>query len=498
MHGRVRSIHASRCIDNDQICPAPSTRQNLLSALPEPVPDPTPSLVSTPTVDIDQKRENMKLKISAVLVAGCFIGTSAIAADLMDVYREAQAQDPVYSSARFAFDASKEIVPQARATNFLPSLSLSTSYNRNHRQTEGFPAADFNTHGYTLSLTQPLFRMQNWISYGQAGLQAKQSEAVFADAAQSLIVRTAQAYFDVLLARDNVALSGAQKTAINEQLAQAKRNFEVGTSTITDTYEAQAKYDLAVAKEISDLNDLEIKRQALQQLVNKMPAALAPLRTNPMLTLPMPSDMDLWVKAAEEASPVIAQSRLASDIAVKEVDRNKAGHLPTLDLGGSYGSSSQPFTTSSGSVGSSFDTKSAGIGLTLTIPLYQGGGTQSRVRQSLSNRDKANADLENTKRTVAQSVRQNYLGVTNGVAQVKALEAALVSNKSSLDATVLGKEVGVRTNVDVLNAQQQLFQAQRDLQQARYTTIMSQLRLKSAAGRLVEEDLAEVNRMLDR
>ncbi len=440
----------------------------------------------------------MKLKISAVIVAGCFSGSSAIAADLMDVYREAQAQDPVYSSARFAFDASKEIVPQARATNFLPSLSLSTTYSRNHRQTEGFASTDFNSNGYTLSLTQPLFRMQNWISFGQAGLQAKQSEAVFADAAQSLIVRTAQAYFDVLLARDNVALSGAQKTAINEQLAQAKRNFEVGTSTITDTYEAQAKYDLAVAKEISDLNDLEIKRQALQQLVNKMPATLAPLRANPMLTLPMPSDMDLWVKAAEEASPVIAQSRLANDIAVKEVDRNRAGHLPTLDLGGTYGSSSQPFTTSSGSVGASFETKSAGIGLTLTIPLYQGGGTQSRVRQSLSNRDKANADLENTKRIVAQSVRQNYLGVTNGVAQVKALEAALVSNKSSLDATVLGKEVGVRTNVDVLNAQQQLFQAQRDLQQARYTTIMSQLRLKSAAGRLVEEDLAEVNRMLDR
>ena len=481
-------------IDHDQNYPQPSTRQNLLSALPEP----RFSLVSTPTVEIDQKRENMKLKISAALVVGCFIGTSANAADLMDVYREAQAQDPVYSSARFAFDASKEIVPQSRATNFLPSLSLSTSYNRNHRQTEGFPATDFNTNGYTLSLTQPLFRMQNWISYGQAGLQARQSEAVFADAAQSLIVRTAQAYFDVLLARDNVALSGAQKTAINEQLAQAKRNFEVGTSTITDTYEAQAKFDLAVAKEISDLNDLEIKRQALQQLVNKMPATLAPLRANPTLTLPMPSDMDLWVKAAEEASPVIAQSRLASDIAVKEVDRNKAGHLPTLDLGGSYGSSTQPFTTSSGSVGPSFDTKSAGIGLTLTIPLYQGGGTQSRVRQSLSNRDKANADFENTKRTVAQSVRQNYLGVTNGVAQVKALEAALVSNKSSLDATVLGKEVGVRTNVDVLNAQQQLFQAQRDLQQSRYNTIMSQLRLKSAAGRLVEEDLAEVNRMLQR
>ena len=415
-----------------------------------------------------------------------------MAADLMDIYRDAQAQDPVYSSARFAFDASKEIVPQARATSFLPSLGLSATYNRNHRQTQGFPSADFNTNGYTVSLTQPLFRMQNWIAYGQA----RQAEAIFADAAQSLIVRTAQAYFDVLLAQDNVALSGAQKTAINEQLAQAKRNFEVGTSTITDTYEAQAKYDLGVAKEISDLNDLEIKRQALQQLVNKMPATLAPLRANPMLTLPTPSDMDQWVKASEEASPVIAQLRLAYDIAVKEIDRNRAGHLPTLDLGGSYANNSQPFTTSSGNVGQSFDTKSTVLGLTLTIPLFQGGGTQSRVRQSLSNREKAGADLENTKRTVAQSVRQNYLGVTNGVAQVKALEAALVSNKSSLDATVLGKEVGVRTNVDVLNAQQQLFQAQRDLQQARYNTILSQLRLKSAAGRLVEEDLAEVNRML--
>ena len=229
-----------------------------------------------------------------------------------------------------------------------------------------------------------------------------------------------------------------------------------------------------------------------------MPATLTPLRANPTLTLPTPGDMDQWVKAAEEASPVIAQLRLAYDIAVKEIDRNRAGHLPTLDLGGSYANNSQPFTTSSGNVGSSFDTKSAGLGLTLTIPLYQGGGTQSRVRQSLSNREKAGADLENTKRTVAQSVRQNYLGVTNGVAQVKALEAALVSNKSSLDATVLGKEVGVRTNVDVLNAQQQLFQAQRDLQQARYNTILSQLRLKSAAGRLTEEDLAEVNRMLAR
>ena len=441
----------------------------------------------------------MKIRSSVTRIAPLFValvtGTPVLAADLLDIYRDALSRDPVYASARYSYDAGKEVLPQARA-GVLPSISLAAGMNRNHRATEGFSNLDYNAHSYTLSLSQPLFRMQNWIAVGQAGLQVKQSEAVFADASQNLIVRTAQAYFDVLLAQDNVSLSGAQKTAISEQLAQAKRNFEVGTATITDTYEAQAKYDLGVAKEISDLNDQEIKKQALQQLIGKMPASLATLRDNPGLALPQPSEMEQWVKAAEEASPVIAQLRLAYEIAAKEVSRTKGGHLPTLDLTGSYSNGNTPLTTATGSLGTLIDSKTALIGLSLNIPLYQGGGTQSRIRQALSNRDRAEQDLENSKRTVAQNVRQNYLGVTNGVAQVKALEAALVSNKSSLDATVLGKEVGVRTNVDVLNAQQQLFQAQRDLQQARYNTILSQLRLKSAAGRLKEDDLAEVNRLL--
>jgi outer membrane protein len=433
----------------------------------------------------------MKLKSSVVLIAAMLSSSPLLAADLMDVYRDALSQDPVYASARYTYEAGKEVLPQARA-GVLPSLGFEAGMNRNNRKTEGIPDLDYNGHSYTVRLSQPLFRLQNWIAVDQADLQVKQSEAVFADASQNLIVRTAQAYFDVLLAQDNVSLSGAQKKAISEQLAQAKRNFEVGTATITDTYEAQAKYDLAVAKEISDLNDLEIKKRALQQLIGKMPASLAPLRDNPGLATPQPSEMEQWVSAAEEASPTIAQLRLAYEIARKDVDRNKAGHMPTLDLTGNYNNSNSP----TGIGNSTLDTRSATIGFSLSIPLYSGGGTQSRIRQSLSNRDRAQQDLENTKRTVSQSVRQNYLGVTNGVLQVKALEAALVSNKSSLDATVLGKEVGVRTNVDVLNAQQQLFQAQRDLQQARYNTILSQLRLKSAAGRLKEDDLVEVNLML--
>ena len=442
----------------------------------------------------------MKIKRSVVLavqIAVLFAGNHAWGADLMDVYRDALSQDPVYASARYGYDVGKEAYPQARA-GILPSISLAAGVSRNHRATEGLPTLDYNAHSYSLSLSQPLFRMQSWIVVDQAGMQVKQAEAVFADASQSLIVRTAQAYFDVLLAQDNVSLSGAQKKAISEQLAQAKRNFEVGTATITDTYEAQAKYDLAIAKEISDLNDLEIKNRALQQLIGKLPATLAPLRDNPRLALPEPAEMEQWVKAAEEASPVVAQLRLAYEIAIKEVARNQAGHMPTVDLTGSYGNGNSPLTNVTGAYAGTIDTKSAAIGLSLNFPLYQGGGTQSRIRQALASKERAAQDLENTKRTVAQSVRQSYLGVTNGVLQVKALEAALVSNKSSLDATVLGKEVGVRTNVDVLNAQQQLFQAQRDLQQARYATILSQLRLKSAAGRLKDTDLAEVNLLLAR
>ena len=437
----------------------------------------------------------MRLKSAALAITTLFASTPLLAADLMDIYREALSQDPVYASARYAYEASREAYPQARA-GLLPSISLSGSYGRNRRDIEDLPTLDYTSHSYSLTLSQPLFRMQTWIAVDQAGMQVKQAEAVFADASQNLIVRTAQAYFDVLLAQDNVSLSAAQKTAISEQLAQAKRNFEVGTATITDTYEAQAKYDLGVAKEISDLNDLAIKKQALQQLIGKMPASLAPLRDQPIPVLPAQEDMEQWVTAAEEASPVIAQSRLAYEIAAKDVDRSKAGHLPTLDLAGSYNGGNSPLTTATGALSSLIESKSGVIGLNLTIPLYQGGGTQSRIRQSLSSREKAAQDLENSKRTVAQNVRQNYLGLTNGFAQVKALEAALVSNKSSLDATVLGKEVGVRTNVDVLNAQQQLFQAQRDLQQARYNTALSQLRLKSAAGRLKDDDLAQVNALL--
>jgi outer membrane protein len=284
--------------------------------------------------------------------------------------------------------------------------------------------------------------------------------------------------------------------AISEQLAQAKRNFEVGTATIVDTLEAQARYDQANAKEIADKNDLEVKRRALQQLLGKVPERLAPLKEPLVLAPPQPADLEAWVKAAQESSFNVVSARAGAQIAREEVDRQKAAHLPTVDLTANYSRGYNPAIANATIVGPRTD--NAAVGLTLSIPLYSGGLIQSRVRQALATREKADQDLENTQRTVAQAVRQNYLNVTSGIAQVRALEQALTSTQSQLDSTILGRDVGVRTSVDVLNAQQQVYQTRRDLQQARYNYLVNTLRLKSAAGQLSEADLEDVNRTLSR
>jgi len=323
-----------------------------------------------------------------------------------------------------------------------------------------------------------------------------QAEAVLASAQQDMGLRLAQAYFDVLLAQDNVALSGTQKTAIDQQLAQAKRNFEVGTATIVDTLEAQARFDQSVAKEIADVNDLEVKRRALQVLLGKIPDGLTPLREPLALAEPRPNDIEAWVKAATDSSFTVAVARANYEFFREEVARQRAGHLPTLDLSASYSRVDNPANATPGIVGPVSNTTS--IGVVLSVPIYAGGLTQSRVREALAFRDKAEQDLENTVRSTAQAVRTNFLNVTSGIAQVRALEQALASTQSQLDSTILGRDVGVRTSVDVLNAQQQVFQTRRDLQQARYNYLMSTLRLKAAAGVLTDADIEEVNRTLAR
>ncbi len=436
----------------------------------------------------------MKPTRIALLLAAAGLATSAWGADLLGVYKDALVSDPVYQGARAIYTAGLERLPQARA-GYLPNVIGSASAFKNKLDRDYADDFSYNNQTYAVTLTQPLFRWQNWIAIGQAEKQMLQNEASFSIAQQDLIVRTAQAYFDVLLAQDNVALSEAQKKAFSEQLAQAKRNFEVGTATIVDTLEAQARFDQTVAKEILDKNDLEVKRQALTQLIGKPAEPLVPLKEPLPLVPPKPANIDEWVNAAGASSPSVAISRAAYEIAQKEVDRARAGHYPTVDLAAQYVYNKNPNLTSG--IGT-LAQNTGSVGVSVSVPLYAGGATQSLVRQAAAGKDRAQQDLENTQRTVAQAVRQNFLNVTNGVALGRALEQALASTQSQLDSTILGRDVGVRTSVDVLNAQQQVIQTRRDLQQARYAYLLNTLRLKAASGTLAEPDLELVNRALGR
>ena len=441
----------------------------------------------------------MKLKPLPLLLATLLGASSwAQAADLLETYRAAQANDPVFAAARATMQAGQEKLPQGRAL-LLPSINLNANSTFNdqttqYQDTAPFPGGNnrYNSHGYGVNLTQPLFRQQNWLAYTEAELQVAQSEAQFRIAEQDLILRVAQTYFDVLIAQDSVQLAEAQKTSIAEQLEQAKRNFEVGSATITDTHEAQARYDLTVAQEIAAQNTLEIKKRTLQQLINTMPKDLRHLGKGFKLDTPQPADMEKWVDDAQSNSLQLAIARAGAKIAEKEVARNRGGHYPTVDLVANYSNSN----ANGGSFGVGSDNTSKSIGVQLNMPLFEGGATQSRWREAEANRERAQQELEGTRRSVALQTRQAYLGVVSGIAQVRALQQALTSSESALEASKLGQEVGVRTNLDVLNAQQQLYSTRRDLYQAEYSYLLSQLRLKAAVGSLSEDGLAIINQAL--
>jgi outer membrane protein len=438
-----------------------------------------------------------------LLILG-FAAAPAGAADLLQIYLDALANDATYASARATRDAGLENLPQGLA-QILPTVNATgfaqaNNVDINFKGVAGTTAAGESvrvgpTSGFTVTLTQPLFNWQNFQVYKEAGFKAAQAEALFGQATQDLIVRVAQAYFDVLASQDSLTFIQAQKVAIAEQLAQAKRNFEVGTATITDTHEAQARFDLATSQEIAAQSDLEIKKRTLQQIVGRFPEQLAPLKAKIELNPPQPNAMEDWASAASSQSyPVRAQEAVV-EVAVHEIDRLRAGHLPTLNLVGNAGVTTSSISTTA-TVNSVSDSTNYNIGLQLAIPLYAGGNVSSLVRQAVASREKAQQDLESARRTAALTSRQSFLGVTNGIAQVKALEAALISSRSALDSNKLGYEVGVRINIDVLNAQQQVFSTLRDLSRARYDTILNGLRLKSASGTLTDADVEEINRLL--
>ncbi|MDO9225790.1 MAG: TolC family outer membrane protein [Pseudomonadota bacterium] len=432
------------------------------------------------------------MRLTLLTAALACVAQVAWGANLSEVYQLAHANDATFAAAQQAYKAGLEKLPQGRAL-LRPTINLSANLNHIDTQSSipGFSKAS-DPYGFSLSLSQPLYRKQNLESYEQAKLQVLQAEQTLKVAEQELQLRVAQAYFDVLQAQDVLATARAQKQAYAEQLAQARKSFEVGAATITDTHEAQARYDLTTAQEIAGLNDLEVKKRALEKIINQDAPQLALLDEQARMLLPQPDNMDAWVKQAGADSLAVALGRTAQEAARREVDKQKGGHMPTLDLKASYsdnrGQASAGF--------SNVETQTGTIGLEFVLPIYQGGGTSSRVREASANLEKARHELDNARRQASLDARQAYLGVISGNAQVQALKQALVSSEAQLRSTKLGLEVGVRTRVDVLNAQQQVYTTRKDLAAARYQTLLAGLTLKAAAGSLAETDLKALDALL--
>jgi outer membrane protein len=432
------------------------------------------------------------LPLLLAMAAG-FTGV-AQAQSLVELFNAAKDYDATYQSAKSQADATLAKGAQAKA-GILPTVGFGAGASQTN-QDSSLAALNGKTYGAqsaTLSASQPLYRPGNWATYEQGKKSADIAQYQLQAARQDLIVRVSQAYFDVLAAADNLTFLRSQKAAVAEQLASAKRNFEVGTSTIVDTRDAQARYDLTVAQELAADNDLRVKSLALDQLVGKQATTPKPLRSPAVLGAVQPAEVTPWVQQSESLNPVIKQSEIALEVAKLETEKAQDGHKPTLDLSGSYNVANN---NGSSTLNGNYTTNVASIGLSFNLPLFAGYSIQNRVKETLALEDKARSDLDFAKRSVAQGTRTAFFGLQSGLSQVKAYEAAEASSQSALDANKLGYQVGVKINIDVLNAQSQLYSTKATLAKARYDVLMGGLKLRQASGVLTEDDLQTINAQL--
>ena len=416
-------------------------------------------------------------------------------ADLLEIYQLARHNDSAFEAARYTLEATQQKIPEARA-GLLPTMNASGSDSRNNASTTFDPAPTMtrNVHTWTwsLQLTQPLIRLPNLFIYQGSQRIVEQATAQFGQAKQDLILRVAQAYFGVVSAQESIAVADAQVKAMQEQLAIATHGFQAGTHAVTDVYEARSRYDLAMAQLVATRNELATKCADLEKITGPVPYPLAGLRPAVVIPKPQPDDIQAWTNMAQENNPAIRAQKAALAAAEAEIRRNRAEHLPTLDLTASYGKN-----YSSGSLTTPNDYTMAATsqqaGVQLNIPLFAGGGTNARVTGAIANKSRARAELETARRQAIAEIRQAYAGIENGLSQVEALESTVDSSKNSVKGNRIGFGLGIRMNIDVLNAEQQLYAAQRDLAKARYDTLLQALKLKAAAGILAEPDVAEIS-----
>jgi outer membrane protein len=421
---------------------------------------------------------------------------SSVAQNLTEIYQLALQNSPVLKQAEAKQSAIGESKDQSIA-RFLPTLNATAEANRErlHNKKAGgdfrgnLVNQEFWNQSFKINLNQPLFHWDHWIQLSQADNQIAQAEALYQSELQNLMIKTSEAYFNVLAAQDNLEFTTAEKNAIARQLEQAKRRFEVGLIAITDVHEAQAGYDQALANEIEAANNLDNQKEALREIIGENDASLAPLGEQLPLIKPVPENMNSWSDSAEINNLNIISALNQAEFSRKNIDLQRNGHLPKLDLVASYGASDNNST-----FGFRGDTQS--VGLQLNVPLFEGGAVNSRTRQASYEYQAAKENLNQKKREVKRQVKDAYRGIISNMSRVDALQSSVNSAQSAFEASEAGFEIGTRTMVDVLNEQRNLYRAKRDYSRTRYDYLINSLKLKYAASNLSTEDISQINRLL--
>lgn len=422
---------------------------------------------------------------------------SAHAFNLLEAWHAAQNYDANFTASRSTLEAGQEKIHQGRAL-LLPQASLTGSYVQNSTRQSSFLSPNNNTvtngatRSYSFSLSQALFDISRYAKYRQGESETRLAEIHYAIAKQQLMVDVAQAFFDALLAQDTLAATQAAKKAYQIQVEQARAAFELGTATITDTYEAQAGYDGAVANEIVAQNTVVTSATTLTRLTGLPADTIQRLSDQFMFTLPPPEPLDIWLSRALSHSLEIKKQEQQLVLTGHELTEKRAYRFPSATLTANYQSNANNNPSWSNSPSGS----NTSLGITVTFPLFAGGGINAQIREAVARQESHRYQLEAVQRKVQEDVKRRYIGVTNGIALIKAQERLLISVTSKLEATRIGKEVGIRTNIDLLKAEQDYTDTVKNLAEARYRYLNARIQLAQAVGILDETVLKSMNDLI--
>ena len=421
--------------------------------------------------------------------------------NILEIYNEALENDPTYKAAEYSYLADKQIVVQGRA-ELLPSITLSGSTNWNEYYQNDVLQQEYNSFSKSARVSQPLFRLDTWFNFKRSKSLTNAAEADFAYQQQNLLLRTAELYFGVLRAIDNLNAAISEEKAIKKQLDQAQQRFEVGLSAITGVQEAQLAFDLSKASRINSEGNLFSAREALNALIGREIFSLDELGDGLSVSSPFPNSKEEWVKTALENNYQLKAAYLRKDAAKSNARSAASNHLPKIDI---VGSGSESETNQFNYEG--FEINGQGIpvpavtgrrnyAIQLSVPIFQGGAVSSRRKQAYSQYNEADENTLFTERRVIQEVRSQFSNVVTLVANVEAQEQAVVSATSALEATQVGYKVGTRNVVDLLQAEKNLYSAEKNLANAKYDYILANLRLALAAGTINPSDIVEINNLL--